>query len=217
MASPGDAVDLHAVWLPRSKLNSTAGSAAYRRGLVEAYMSVGNAMHDTAANLRGHVWTADPSLHALYRPVLGANGFEIEVPHSMIVHPKSKVTIHLRGGLETLVDGVEDASLRDDMRQLLENPACENIGFHSDVVRALVVLLYERQEVEGRALNVYADVDTLDDTTFLRDWRRTKPSESAPTAMPPCGARSPWMTEARSSCRWRSTTLPAARPFRIQA
>ena len=49
-------------------------------------------------------------------------------------------------------------------------------------------------------------------TTSAARW-----SASAPTATPPSAKRSPWMTAARSSSRWRSITRPTAKRSRTPA
>ncbi len=125
-------------------------------------------MHGAPANVQAHLWTDRASAFALHLPVVNPDGSEIEIPHAML--REGRVTVHAESDLHAMIDAIPDPALRRTVAQLHDHPARENIGFRADVLRQIVTLLHQRQDTRGRALNVYADRDTLADVACIRDW-----------------------------------------------
>jgi hypothetical protein len=166
---PTDDIDLHAVWCSQSALQpSSSRDPAFRRQLATAYLRLADAMHGAPANVQAHLWTDRASEFALHLPVVNADGSEIEIPHSML--RRARVAVHAESDLHAMIDAIPDPSLRRTVAQLHDHPARENVGFRADVLRQIVTLLHQRPDTRGRALNVYADRDTLADVAFVRDW-----------------------------------------------
>ena len=161
---------MHAVWYSRSSLEpSSNGSTAFRKELAKSYLGLIDGMHGTPANMQAQLWTDRKSLHALYTPVVQANGVEIEIPHSMIGHPRTRVTVQREQDLFAMLDAIEANTLRQDLKKLYLHPARVNIGFLSDVIRIIVTQAYARQGEFFRRMNVYSDRDSMADVALQRD------------------------------------------------
>jgi hypothetical protein len=166
---PADDIDLHAIWYSQSALQpSSSRDPAFRKQLASTYLRLADAMHGAPANVQAHLWTDRASAFALHLPVVNHDGSEIEIPHSML--RKARVTVHAERDLHAMIDAIADPALRRTVAQLHDHPAGENIGFRADVLRQIVTLLHRRDDTHGRALNIYADRDTLADVACVRDW-----------------------------------------------
>jgi hypothetical protein len=166
---PADDIDLHAVWYSQSALQpSSSRDPAFRKQLASTYLRLADAMHGAPANVQAHLWTDRASAFALHLPVVNPDGSEIEIPHSML--QKGRVTVHAERDLHAMIEAIPDPALRDTVQKLHDHPARENVGFRADVLRQIVTLLHQRDDTRGRALNVYADRDTLADVACVRDW-----------------------------------------------
>ena len=166
----GDAVDMHAIWYSRAALEpSTNGNTAFRKELAKSYLGLIDGMHGTPANMQAHLWTDRKSLHALYTPVVQANGVEIEIPHSMIDHRLSRVKVQQEPDLLAMLDAIEDDTLRQDLKKLYFHPARVNIGFLADVIRVIVTQAHARRREFFRRMNVYTDRDSMADVALQRD------------------------------------------------
>jgi hypothetical protein len=126
-------------------------------------------MRGTPENMRANLWTDRKSLHALYTPVVQANGVEIEIPHSMIDDPRTRVSVRTEQDLLGMINEVGNPELRIDLQRLYFHPARENVGLLSDVVRAIVTQSFRREGNFDRRMNLYTDRDSMADVALMRD------------------------------------------------
>lgn len=152
--APGAAarrLHLHALWYPRSRMQSNIDGAAFDGHLSEAYQ----AMHDALAATRdtvsaGHLWV-ETEAHAQTLAQLAAAAPDDRV----------QVQVHTKEDLATMT-----AAQPPDVRRLLERlqamPATENIGLRADIERMVYGIAYEAAVASGEdQINAHVDVDTL--------------------------------------------------------
>lgn len=167
-AAAPDNIDLHAIWYSPSALQpSSSRSPAFQRELATAYLQLVDSMHGAPANVQAHLWTDRVSEFALHRPMVGPNGSDIEIPHSML--RAARVTVHPERDLHALIDAIADPAVRDTASKLYDHPAGENIGLRADILRQIVTTFHQRQPATGRPLNAYADRDSLGNMASIRD------------------------------------------------
>ncbi len=93
------------------------------------------------------------NISALLKPVVRANGSELEIPHSMI--GKSRLQVRRLSELEAMINKVEDDDVRIMLQKIYDHPLTENVGLQSDLLRHLCGML------DRGKLNVYIDIDDL--------------------------------------------------------
>ena len=163
-----DNIDLHAIWYSPSALRpSSSRSPAFQRELATAYLQLSDSMHGAPRNVQAHLWTDRVSEFALHHPLVGPNGSDIEIPHSML--RMARVTVHPERDLHAMVDAIADPAVRNTARKLYYHPASENIGLRADILRQVVTTFHQRKRTTGRTLNAYADRDTLGNMAHVRD------------------------------------------------
>jgi hypothetical protein len=212
-ASAPDNIDLHAIWYSPSALQpSCSRSPAFQRELATAYLQLVDSMHGAPRNVQAHLWTDRVSEFALHLPMVGPNGSDIEIPHSML--RAARVTVHPEHDLHALVDAISAPALRDTAKKLLHHPAGENIGLRADILRQIVTTFHHRQPATGRPLNTYADRDTLGNMASIRD-RATVGDNNTP---PPEGVNHAKMTiRALAQSLRAAQRPPCAIPDAIQS
>jgi hypothetical protein len=167
-AAAPDNVDLHAIWYSPSALQpSSSRSPAFQRELATAYLQLVDSMHGAPSNVQAHLWTDRVSEFALHLPMVGPDGSDIEIPHSML--RMARVTVHPQRDLHAMIDAIADPAVRDTARKLHDHPAGENIGLRADILRQIVATFHQRQPTTGRPLNAYADRDTLAQMVRVRN------------------------------------------------
>ena len=178
-AAAPDNIDLHAIWYSPSALQpSSSRSPAFQRELATAYLQLVDSMHGAPSNVQAHLWTDRVSEFALHLPMVGPNGSDIEIPHSML--RTTRVTVHPQRDLPAMIDAIADPAVRDTARKLHDHPAGENIGLRADILRQIVTTFHQRQPATGRPLNAYADRDTLGHMASVRDWAAVGDNNAPP-------------------------------------
>lgn len=125
--------------------------------MAEAYITASFAANRAGKNVRTSLWTdMQGNLSALLKPVVRANGSEIEIPHSMIA--RSRLQVHPQSDVQDMIEAVEDTELRLLMMEIYKHPMSENVGARSDLLRHLCGML------DIGKLNIYIDVDELTKT-----------------------------------------------------
>jgi hypothetical protein len=179
-AATPDNIDLHAIWYSPSALQpSSSRSPAFQRELATAYLRLVDSMHGAPANVQAHLWTDRVSEFALHLPMVGPNGSDIEIPHSML--RAARVTVHPQRDLHAMIDAIANPASRDTARKLHDHPAIENIGCRADILRQIVTTFHQRQPATGRPLNACADRDTLGHMAGVRDRAAIGDNNAPPT------------------------------------
>lgn len=150
-----DSLNLHAIWTSVSRYAPASSSRqSYREKMAEAYVTASYAANRASKNVNASLWTdMDKNLSALLRPVVRANGSELEIPHSMIA--RSRLQVHPQNDIPDMIKGVEDPALRLMLTKIYHHPLSENVGARSDLLRHLCGML------DKGKLNVYMDIDDL--------------------------------------------------------
>ena len=176
-----DNIDLHAIWYSPSALQpASSRSTAFQRELATSYLQMVDSMHGAAPNVQAHLWTDRVNEFALHLPMVGPNGAEIEIPHTML--RTARVTVHPERDLHALIDAIADPAVRATVKKLHDHPAGENIGLRADILRQIVTTFFRRQASSGRSLNAYADRDTLANIGSVRDWAAVGDDTAPPQA-----------------------------------
>jgi hypothetical protein len=161
----GDKVNVHIMWEPKDPYpRVTSRDKNFQKNLLTACIELADTSRGLPRNAQAHLWTDRKGVRALNMPSVLAGDVEIEIGRSML----SRLPFHLhrRKELCHLIAMVKSDDDRKMLRELLYHPANVNIGFRSDVERALYCFLYSARKKSStrsgkRELNIHIDVDSL--------------------------------------------------------